>query len=80
MDGSKKKPIEFLVASPMTEVLVCSNTKGSKKICFARRKYAPANQSVVEQITDFINKNAVGKIDKNIFFLLWSMHLNIIVG
>ena len=81
MDGSKKKPIEILVSSPMKEVLVCSNTKGSKKLHIAHRKCAPANQSVVKQITDFINKNAVGKIDKNhYFFLFWSIHLNIMVG
>ena len=68
MDGSKKKPIEILVATPMKEVEVCSNTKGRKILCFACRECAPANQSVVEKITDFINKNVVGKIDKNHYF------------
>ena len=77
MDGSNENPIEILLTTLMKEVEVCSNsTKGRKILCFACRECAPENQSVVEkEITDFINKNVVGKIDKNHFFFYFGQFI-----
>ena len=69
MDGSQEKPIDITPCSPMkeVEVEVWPNTKQwNKKIGIACRK---AEQKVVQQTSDFLEKNAVNKIYEKHYFV-----------